>query len=135
MMQNIEAYSDGEVRVHPDMRFTCNGTITKWIILTEGSADYISQGPQLQIWDRTNGGPVYTLANSSSNPATPLNLSFRNGSVLGLYQPAGSPISLLYVHGRSRSYIYPSGGGAGTINTTAAQKLWEYPLVGVVTGK
>ena len=133
MMQDIEAYSLHHARIYTDLRFTCNGAITAWVVLTD--ANYVSR-PQLQIWETTNGGQTYNLTNLPasrlSTKSATQNVSFRNGSVLGLHQPVGPPYWLLYVQGGSPSYSAP--GGATTISTTAEPQHWNYPLVGVVTG-
>ena len=116
--------------VYPDIRFTCDGNITKWIILTGGEGT-----TQLQIWDKadndgvtynntnTNSGTVYATSRGyHSSSAIP----FKKGSILGLYQP------WVFVNGGLRSYRaeYP---GMTTVNVSAAADDWDYPLVGVET--
>ena len=94
-------------RLFPDIHFTCNGSITKWIVGAEmrGSGDDQSE---LQIWQRDNGGGnSYTKTNfslltpnetSDPNvheyyPDTPL--EFQEGDILGVYTPNNSNTQLV----------------------------------------
>ena len=105
---NGVASRPGQQRLFPDIRFTCNGFITKWIVgaQTRSSGDRM---PELQIW-RLNSSSTnsYTKANSSLIipnalsgspnvheyvPSTPL--QFNTGDILGVHQPAVSTSRLL----------------------------------------
>ena len=81
----------------PDITFTCNGFITKWVVggTTDSSE---SLQPELQIW-RNTGGTSYTKTNFSLIPIpfstpTAVNiveyipeppLEFQEGDILGVY--------------------------------------------------
>ena len=133
MMQDIKKDSLHHARIYTDLRFTCNGAITAWVVLTVTDADCVSQSPQLQIWKTTNGGQTYNPYSANSNDPATQNVTFCNGSVLGLYQPVAPPISLLYVEGKGGSHSYSvNDRDATTINTTTTPR-WKYPLVGAVT--
>ena len=105
--QRLESY------VYPDVRFTCDGNITKWI----------GGGDQLQIWDKTDNNVTYNLTTSYhyvlSNP-----IPFKSGSILGLSQP------WVIVNGGSRSF---RTNGTRTVNISGKYDEMDYPLVGVVT--
>ena len=53
----LPVMTDGRQQITPDMRFTCDGMITKWIIGADwdGYSDY---SPELQLW-RSNETGVY----------------------------------------------------------------------------
>ena len=87
-------------RLFPNIRFTCNGFITKWIVgaqtLTSGS-----RMPELQIW-RLNAGSTNTYTKTNSSLITPneipgspnvhvfipsIPLQFNTGDILGVHQP------------------------------------------------
>ena len=88
-------------RIIPDIRFTCNGTLTKWIIGAQRTLTQAANHPQLQIWRQIQETPnpydittfsVITALNATSvlnvyeyvpNPP----LEFQPNDVLGLYQP------------------------------------------------
>ena len=89
----------------PDMRFTCNGMITKWII----AATVNSVQPhtaELQLWrnttngvyERINGTQItYTTTETSSGVFEFDNFSpipFQAGDFLGLYLPSSEVITL-----------------------------------------
>ena len=82
---------------YPDIKFSCNGTITKWIygakVLSSGTVQ-----PELQIWRQT-GLDTYTkigfssvTANATASPNVHeyypnTTLQFQQGDVLGVYYP------------------------------------------------
>ena len=82
-------------RIFPNITFTCNGSITKWIV--GGTTDNAeSSQPELQIW--RNIGSRYTKANFNLLPFSTLvsnvaeytlstPLEFQEGDILGVYQP------------------------------------------------
>ena len=92
---------EGQQRIIPGIRFTCTGTLTKWIIGAQRTLTQTANHPQLQIWRRRRGFyrgtdfSVITALNATSDlnvyeyiPNPPL--EFQTNDVLGLYQP---PIS------------------------------------------
>ena len=88
-------------RIIPGLKFTCNGTLTKWIIGARRTVTEATSYPQLQIWrqrqepsdtyDRTNFSDI-TALNTTDDlnvyeyiPNPPL--EFQANDILGLYQP------------------------------------------------
>ena len=98
-------------RIFPQIKFTCDGNITKWIMgaIRNNTRDYF---PELQIW-RDIGNDTYTkVGNTTPGNATPLlqdvaatvyeyspehPLEFQAGDILGVFQPRG-PLSHLRVY-------------------------------------
>jgi len=90
---------DQQQRIIPSINFTCNGSITKWIVAAKwengGGHTYF---PELQIWRRT-GTFRYDKVDSSTLSATSENqsnvyehipsspLPFQEGDFLGIFQP------------------------------------------------
>ena len=138
-----------QLRIFPDISFTCSGNLTKWIIAGEEGYD----GAELQIWRRSNVGQNnYTLVGSSvlsvsSNsfvgvynytPSTPL--EFQEGDILGVYQRSGSA--------RVKVYYQETTGPANyrhSVNTDPPLNIkvltepslinqYDYPLVSVEIG-
>jgi len=91
---------DKQQRIIPNINFTCDGAITKWIVDGRwndgGMRDWY---PDLQIW-RSNGNNMFTKVGNTTlrveggsdtvtyykyNLTTPLN--FQAGDVLGIFQP------------------------------------------------
>ena len=87
--------------LYPQIAFSCNGTVTKWIY----GANYRSNNqytatPQLQIWRETSNS--YTLIENSTVDATARNasnlyefipqtpLKFQEGDIFGVYIPENS---------------------------------------------
>ena len=143
-------------RLFPNIRFTCNGFITKWIVgaetLTSGS-----RMPELQIW-RLNAGSTntYTKTNSSlitSNeipgspnvhefiPATPL--QFNTDDILGVHQPrlGGSMSSRFVLYYQENTgpanYRQTTSDPRSSFTLSSPDDEYDYPLVSVefVTGK
>ena len=92
---------EGQQRIIPGIRFTCTGTLTKWIIGAQRTLTQTANHPQLQIWRRRQvfyrktDFSVIAALNATSDlnvyeyiPNPPL--EFQTNDVLGLYQP---PIS------------------------------------------
>ena len=87
--------------MYPQIAFSCNGTVTKWIYGANYRSDnqYIAT-PQLQIWRETSNG--YTLIENSTVDATARNasnlyefipqtpLKFQEGDIFGVYIPEDS---------------------------------------------
>ena len=91
---------DRQQRIIPHINFTCDGAITKWIVLgrwNDGrNRDWY---PDLQIW-RSSGNSMFTKVGNTTlrveggsdtvtyyeyNLTTPLN--FQAGDILGIFQP------------------------------------------------
>ena len=91
---------DRQQRIIPHINFTCDGTVTKWIVLGRwGSGGRHDWYPDLQIW-RWNATNAFTKVGNTTlrietgnrgmtyyeySPPTPL--SFQTGDVLGIFQP------------------------------------------------
>ena len=141
-------------RLFPNITFTCNGSITKWIVGAE--ADINEQlFPELQIW-RNTGGSNYTKAHFSKlssiapdnknvveymyNLNTPL--EFREGDILGVYQPQSHDSALVvYYQERDGPVNFQNRGmldsALTTVNLDNLDNRYDYPLVTVEikTGK
>ena len=143
--------SDRKQRLFPNIAFTCNGSITKWIV---GAKTYmVGLFPELQIW-RNTGGSSYNKANFSmvssstqdSNNIVEYNLStpleFLEGDILGVYQPRREDSALVvYYQERDGPVNFQNHGmldsALTTVNLYDLQNRHDYPLVTVEisTGK
>ena len=132
----------GQQRLFPNIIFTCNGFITKWIVGAERDIDKLSL-PELQIWRNTSGSN-YTKAHfsilSSSTPVsnnivehilnTPL--EFKKGEILGVYQPPRLDSALVvYYQERDGPVNYREGSSAQSTVTLGNIDDYDYPLVTV----
>ena len=139
---------DQQQRLFPDITFTCNGSITKWIVGAE--TDNGDALPELQIW-RNTGGSHYAKASfsilSSSTPDsnniieynlnTPLEL--QEGDILGVYQPRDSAL-VVYYQERDGPLNFQNDmldSALTTVNLDNLDNQYDYPLVTVEisTGK
>ena len=136
-----------EQRLFPDIHFTCNGSITKWIVGAEMRTSGDVQ-PELQIWRRdSGGGNVYTrirfnhfTSNATSDPnvheyypGTPL--EFQEGDILGVYTPDSSKTQLVVYYQENTG---PENYRQNRINPPAPSTFtapgdlqYDYPLVTV----
>ena len=125
----------------PDITFTCNGFITKWIV--GGTTDNTeSLQPELQIW-RNTGGTSYTKANFSELPFSTLvnnvaeytlstPLEFQEGDTLGLFQPRRQDSTLVvYFQQRDGPAGYDEGSSSLSTVTLGNIDDYDYPLVTV----
>ena len=109
---------EGQQRVIPDIKFTCNGTLTKWIIGAQRTLieDTNPQHLQLQIWRRQGSSNRYHRSNFSDmttlNATDDLNvyeyipnppLQFQAQDILGLYLP--------HISDTQVEVYYQRGGG------------------------
>ena len=93
-------------QITPDINFTCNGMITKWIVgaLREYNVNYTA-GPQLQLW-RNTVNDTYTKIHETLVMSEAYNSSFiyhytgfspipfQAGDVLGIYVPSAGTTTL-----------------------------------------
>ena len=120
-------------RIIPHINFTCNGSITKWIV----GADWVGMGanrvhfPNLQVWRSTGVVNVYTRVGSTTlsfasenttgiyefTPSQPV--EFRNGDILGIFQPSDS---------RSRLRLYYENNGPTNYYEETGNNVVEPPL-------
>ena len=115
-------------QITPDMRFTCDGVITKWIIGADwsGNGDY---NPELQLW-RSNETGVYQKISGTyfrNNTLIPLGvyeysdfspIPFKAGDVLGVFIPEDqeSRIRLRSENGPSPvNYYIPTGSATESL--------------------
>ena len=136
-----------QLSLFPDINFTCNGSITKWIVgakLRRSGDDR----PELQIWRRDIGGwNSYNKINfslltpnetSDSNvheyyPVTPL--EFLEGDILGVYTPNSNNTRLVVYYQENtgpenyrRTNIIPPAPSTFTLRSVFKH---DYPLVTV----
>ena len=140
---------DQQQRVFPDITFTCNGSITKWIV-GAGTGGGSSPPSELQIWrrsgsDYTKVGSTQLTAQSSigdSNvyeyiPSPPL--EFQEGDILGVYQRDNSSIVPYYQESTGPINLRINGSVKtvpDNVNLTSLLQASEhdYPLVTVEIG-
>ena len=87
-----------EQRLFPDITFTCNGSITKWIV---GAGDIDigeNENSQIQLWRRGASNDYYRIGTSLLIPNETIHpnvheyipnppMEFQEGDILGVYQP------------------------------------------------
>ena len=145
---NSVVVRDQQQRVFPDITFTCNGSITKWIV-GAGTGGGFSPPSELQIWrrsgsDYTKVGSTQLTAQSPTSdpnvyeyiPSPPL--GFQEGDILGVYQTDGSSIVPYYQENTGPENLRESGLVSAALNNLTAPPLaaeYDYPLVTVETGK
>ena len=129
-----------------DMRFTCNGMITKWIIAADVNSDK-PHTAELQLWRNTTNG-VYERINGTqiTMTASPRavyefdNFSpipFQAGDFLGLYLPFSDVITLYSEDTNSTINYYINTEGdihttqSYTINTTSLESSYYHLMVSV----
>ena len=107
-------------RIIPDLRFDCDGEITKWIVGAFWSNN-APLFPELQLWRQNSSrNGVYTKVGTTTLNATTSNssrlyefpvepsLSFQTGDILGIFQPSGSQsrLRILYRTGSGNPLNY-----------------------------
>ena len=104
-------------QITPDMTFTCNGTITKWIF-TAGPIINAPRSAEFQIW-RNTGSDVYEKINGTLINMTEIEVSahiyeydafppipVQAGDILGVFLPRSHNIVLLSENTRSSTNYY-----------------------------
>ena len=138
---------DQQQRVFPDITFTCNGSITKWIV-GAGTGGGSSPPSELQIWRRSGsdytkvGSTQLTAQNSTNNsnvyeyiPSQPL--GFQEGDILGVYQSDDSSIVPYFQENTGPENLRQSNlVNAAPVYLTAPslEAEFDYPLVTVEIG-
>ena len=136
--------------IYPEMRFTCNGTITKWIY--GGAQSSRTMLPELQIWRQlgTNNynktGSSLVTANTSIGtnlyefiPQTPL--EFQEGDIFGEHFPtSGESNLILYQQRESGPLNLRVSGNVDSPLSTITEALQteggnDFPLVTVEISK
>ena len=140
-------------RIFPNLRFDCDGAITKWIVAASWrNATAATSFPDLQIWRNSSENGVYrkigntTLIATSQNssrlyefPVKPL--QFQRGDILGIFQPNGpqSRLSILYRTGRGTplNYVFRPPGSVTEppleTFTTSSSGIILQPVLPLVT--
>ena len=128
-------------RIIPDLRFDCDGEITKWIVGAIWS-DTATLLPELQLWRlNSSRNGVYTKVGTTTLNATTSNssrlykfpvepsLQFQTGDILGIFQPSGSQSRLRILYklgsGNPRNYVFSPPGNVTeppleTFNTSSS---------------
>ena len=133
---------DLQQHLFPDITFTCNGSITKWIVGAATGAGVSL--PELQIW-RNVGETSYTKASFSilSSSTTPDNnntveyipnppLKFQKGDIVGVYQPKNADSALIVYNQEFDGPINYREGKSALFNVTlGSPDVYDYPLVTV----
>ena len=131
-------------KVYPDITFTCNGSITKWIV-GAGTGGGSSPPSELQIWRRSGseyikvGSTQLTAQSPTSDPnvyeyipSPPL--GFKEGDILGVYTRTRSPI-LAYFQANTgpANVLVMSNVAPSVVDTSLDITSFLYPLVTVET--
>ena len=137
-----------EQRLFPNITFTCNGSITKWIVGAEQRNDEEQLRPELQIWRRIS---LDTYTKISFNFLTPNvtsypnvheyipnpPLEFQEGDILGVYQPTTAKELRVYYQEDTGPVNYreyaPSGAPSTFDVNDGPDSQYYYPLVSVET--
>ena len=136
--------SPRQQRLFPDIQFTCNGIITKWIVGAQTRTSG-TEMPELQIWRRTSDVDIYAkvgfslLNHGVSNNsvieytlASPL--KFHDEDILGIFQPQAdhSKIMVYYQDGTGpENYVYDRDAAMSLATLSDEFFSEDYPLVTV----
>ena len=140
---------DQQQRVFPDISFTCNGSITKWIV-GAGTGGGSSPSSELQIWRRSGASSYTKVASTQLTAQSPINnsnvyeyvpsspLGFQEGDILGVYQRENSSVVPYYQESTGPVNLRQSGLLNSALNSLTAPTLateYDYPLVTVEIGE
>ena len=133
---------DNQQRLFPDITFTCNGSITNWII--GASVGIGALFPELQIWRNTGGASFTKEVFSLISNVTVINnnvveftpnppLEFQEGDILGVYQPLSDDSALVVYYQVSGGPVNYAEGNSplSTVTLGAPVNQYDYPLVTV----
>ena len=128
--------------ITPDMRFTCNGMITKWIIAAIVNSNKTNTA-ELQLWRSTTNG-VYQRINGTQITMTKSSLAvyefdnfspipFQAGDILGLYLPRTNSIRIYSENTTStiNYLIVEHAESYDTIDTTSVRSAFYHLMVSV----
>ena len=135
---------DNQQRLFPDITFTCNGFITKWIIGAKRGRGTLL--PELQVWRNIGASFIKTKFSPLPSNATDNNiveyipnppLEFQEGDILGVYQPPHQDSALVVYYQDHDGPVNYEEGNDSLFNVTldAPGDHYDYPLVTVETGK
>ena len=139
-------------RIIPDIKFTCTGTLTKWIIGAQRRLTQATNYPRLQIWRQRQGSSnTYdriTFSNITALNATDdLNvyeyvpnppLQFQVNDILGFYQRNDTQVVMYYQTGSGpQNFVrFYQDSPLPTQSTSEGGGYNDLPLVAVeVNGK
>ena len=139
-------------RIIPGIKFTCTGTLTKWILGARRTPTQATSYLQLQIWRRQGSSDTYDRTTFSDitalNATDDLNvyeyipnppLEFQTNDILGLYQPhiRDTQVVVYYQTGSGPRTFRLSNQDSPSVSTSASgQSDTDLPLVAVeVNGK
>ena len=140
-------------RIIPGIKFTCTGTLTKWIIGARRTLTQPTNYLQLQIW-RQRQGSSNTYDRTTFSDVTALNatddlsvyeyipnppLEFQTNDILGLYQPSISDTEVVVYYqerGGPQNFAYRNRDSPTGDFTSQEGQDNDLPLVSVeVNGK
>ena len=139
---------DRQQRVFPDISFTCNGSITKWIV-GAGTGGGSSPSSELQIWRRSGADSYTKVASTQLTAQSPINnsnvyeyvpsspLGFQEGDVLGVYQREGSSVVPYYQESTGPVNLreLKLNTAPDSLTTPPQAATYDYPLVTVEIGE
>lgn len=145
-------FQDKRQSIFPSINFNCNGVLTKWILAAKWEGHNLTN-TELQIW-RLRGGVYDKVGKTSIHVDGPSDnevyeyvvdppLDFRNGDILGYFQPDKDISQLnLYLENSELipSFYLPLGDNDSTSMQTFSllhSNLSvgnEYPLISIETG-
>ena len=144
-------------QITPDMKFMCDGMITKWIITAFAQSEE-NLRPELQVW-RSIGNDVYQKINGTFIEPETLNdnsnsiyeydsfspIPVKSGDILGIFMPAAASSRLALLSENTDSptnYYLPTGESSepphGTFDIQSIPPVLEaeyWPMVTVEIGK
>ena len=138
----------------PAIKFTCAGSISKWIFIAEqNTGNGRNRYPEIQIWrPQLNSPHIYDIVASvviSPQETSQDNvythtitspISYQAGDVLGLYHPPANTCAykiLSVHHGGPANYRMDRQDRSRTqfdINSNSVRVRGDYPLIGADTG-
>ena len=105
LIHEVRLLTNRRQYIYPEMKFSCNGSVTKWIYGAVDQNRAAGDLPELQIWHQTGPnsynkqGSSLVIANSTGNlnvheyyPVTPL--EFQEGDIVGVHVPRDSSSQL-----------------------------------------
>ena len=136
------ATRDSRQQITPDMKFTCDGIITKWIIggqWTQHSNDILY--PELQLWREIGNdtyqkinGTLITIETQSDDGVYEYDnfppIPFQAGDILGVFVPRDVNSKLRLRHEQHRgptNYYLPTNHTAATMSSIDLQQ--ETPTI------
>ena len=142
--------TESRQQITPDMKFTCDGMITKWIITAFAQSEE-NQHPELQVWrnignntyqniNRTFIEPAILVDNSNSiyeyDSFSPIPV--KSGDILGIFIPPAALSRLVLLSNSPTNYYLPTGQSNespyDTINILVVEGEY-WPIVTVEIGK